>query len=93
MTREQIAAIDGARTALALTGHAPFGDCQSIRHRLDAARAQARELEESINIFSGNLPPGDTILSKWMREVRVWKYAIQEGEKLLARELKNPKSR
>lgn len=87
-SEEQIGNIDGGKTALVLCGYGPFGDCQSIRHRLDAARAQKKKLEEilpdSIRIFG----PKDQYVVEWKRELKIWKYAIVEGEKLLKRELK-----
>ncbi len=85
MTRKEIAEADGAGTALALTGHAPFGDCQSIRHRLHAARARLAELKDLIKC---GLPKTDWVMQIWQRDIKIWEYAIQEGEKLLKRKLK-----
>lgn len=89
-TREEVADIDGAKTALALCGYSPFGDVTSIRHRLDMARAQVEQLTKWANELEPQLPK-DPIVRQWRREIEVWEYAIQEGEKLLGRESKNPK--
>ena len=91
-TKEEIEAIDCGKTALALCGFLPFGDCNSIRHRLNAARSQAIKLEQQIKETEPYLPR-DEILALFKHELKVWKYAIAQGEMLLERELANPKSR
>jgi hypothetical protein len=85
-TRKEIADIDGGKTALALCGYEPFGDVQSIRHRLDAARAQVNKLITNADELAKTLP-GDEYVTLFRREARVWQYAIRQGEKLLASEL------
>lgn len=91
-TEAQIGDIDGGKTALVLCGYGPFGDCQSIRHRLDAARAQRKKVTENADELAKHLPR-DEFVKLWRREAKVWTYAIKQGEALLARELKNPESR
>lgn len=88
-TKDVIGDIDGGGTALALTGHAPFGDCTSIRHRLDAARAQLKKVTENADELAKHMP-NDEFVTLWRHEAKVWAYAIKKGEALLARELANP---
>lgn len=87
-TKKQIGDIEGGKTALVLCGYGPFGDCQSIRHRLDAARARIIELCNNLKQSKPCLPPDDEIIVAWENEIEVLEYAVVQGEKLLARELK-----
>lgn len=87
-TEREIGDIDGGGSALVLCGYGPFGDCQSIRYRLDFARAQVKKITDNADELERCLP-GDKIVKMWRREVEIWKYAIEQGEKLLARELES----
>lgn len=91
-TKAQIGTIDGGTTAMALCGYAPFGDCQSIRYRLDWATAKMKSLKEYLVDMRKHMPE-DVITKMWEHEVEIWEYVIPQGEKLLSRELKNPQSR
>ncbi len=85
--RDTIGGIDGGRTALALCGFEPFGDITSIRHRLDAARAQLADLTKVVS-EAGDYE--EEFVKLWRHEMKIWEYAIEKGEALLACELLNP---
>lgn len=91
-TRKVIGNIDCGKTALALSGFVPFGDCNSIRIRLEAAKAQLKQLTENADYLEKALP-GDEYIALFRHEARVWEYAIKQGEALLLRELKKPEKR
>ncbi len=82
-TADQIAAIDGGKTALALTGHAPYGDAVSVRNRLDVANKMFKDLEHNVKRF--NHLPNDEVVKEWKQELKVWQFVIAEGEKLFER--------
>ncbi len=85
-TRKEISDIDGAKTALVLCGYGPFGDCQSIRYRLDEAHAQVIKLLTNADELAKTLPQ-DEYVALFRNEARIWQYAIRQGEKLLATEM------
>lgn len=91
ITRKEIGSVCGEH-ALALCGFAPFGDCQSIRHRLDMARAKVKQLTSNANELQRCIP-GDEYVAIFRREAAIWAYAIGKGEKLLKKELLNPGTR
>lgn len=91
-TKEVIGNIDCGGTALALTGHAPFGDCTSIRIRLDAARDQLKKITSNADELA-KYDANDELVILWRHEAKVWEYAIRKGEALLASELLKPGDR
>lgn len=73
--------------ALSLCGFEPYGDAQSIRHRLAFARSEIAKLTEIANSLEEGIP-GDEYIAIWRHEAEVWEYAIKKGEKLLEKVLK-----
>lgn len=87
-TKKEIGNIDGGRTALALCGYIPFGDCNSLRIRLHDTRARIESLTRLIKENESE-PIVQDIVNTWKRELSILKHAVEEGEKLLKGKLKN----
>jgi hypothetical protein len=84
-TRQEISDLCG-KHGLALCGFAPFGDCRSIRIRLDMARAQIASLTATADSWA-EVQPDEPLIKSLRREAAAWQYAVSQGEALLAREL------
>ncbi len=82
-SKADLRSIEGGGTALVLCGYTPFGDCRSIRHRLDMVRSQIIKLNKNIHEAESYLSNNYDIIIGWRREVKIWEFVLAKGEKLL----------
>lgn len=92
-TRAQLMRLEeGAATALALCGYKPFGNAQSIRHRLDAVRGRQKTLKTLIPGAAKRLGKDDPILKGWQYEAGLLPAVLAYGKQFLNRIIAMPEA-
>jgi hypothetical protein len=85
-TVEECAGVDGGATAMALVGHAAFGDVKSIGIRQDMARRELAELEVLLKseLSFGKLTD-QRMVQTLRKAVVVWKNVLAYSEQFKAK--------